>query len=105
MIVIITIKNNKNNVMIKIIKTMINNNSYKSNINDKKKFNSITEEVFFVTQKILGLYPSIPQEINPESLQKVLNIKTKKKIATEYVMEMDRFVLENINFEFNRKAN
>lgn len=46
---------------------MINNNSNKSNIK-YGEINNITDEAISATPEVVGLYPSIPQEVNPESL-------------------------------------
>ena len=47
-----------------------------------------------------GLYPSIPHEAGLKVLEKSLNDCTNKKVSTEDLVKMAKFVLKNNYFEF-----
>ena len=51
-----------------------------------------------------GLYPSIPHEAGLKALEKSLNDCTNKKVSTEDLVKMAKFVLKNNYFEFNGKV-
>ena len=57
-----------------------------------------------VTADVMGLYPSIPHEAGLKSLEKALNNRTNKKVSTEHLVNMVKFVLMNNYFEFNGKV-
>ena len=52
----------------------------------------------------MRLYPSISREAGLETLEKALNNRTNKKVSTEDVVKMAKFVLKNNYFEFNSKV-
>ena len=57
-----------------------------------------------VTADVVGLYPSIPHEAGLEALKKALDNRTEKKVSTEDLLKMAKFVLKNNYFEFNGKV-
>ena len=57
-----------------------------------------------VTADVLGLYPSIPHDVWPEALRRMLNDRVNKKIGTEDLIKVAEFVLKNNCFEFNGKV-
>ena len=52
-----------------------------------------------------GLYPSIPHEAGLKVLEKSLNDCTNKKVSTEDLVKMAKFVLKNNYFELTVKLN
>ena len=52
----------------------------------------------------MGLCPSIPKEAGLEDLEKALNSRTNKKVSTEDLVKMAKFVFSNNYFEFNGKV-
>ena len=57
-----------------------------------------------VTADLVGLYPGIPHEAEVKALEKALNNVTNKRVLTEDLVKMAKFVLKNNYFEFNRKV-
>ena len=57
-----------------------------------------------VKADVMGLCPSIPKEAGLEDLEKALNSRTNKKVSTEDLVKMAKFVFKNNNFEFNGKV-
>ena len=51
-----------------------------------------------------GLDPSIPHKAGLNALEKALNNRTNKKVSTEDLVKMAKFVLKNNYFEFNGKV-
>ena len=51
----------------------------------------------------MGLYPNIHHEEGLKALVDALEKREEKKVPTEFLVEMMRFVLENNIFEFNKK--
>ena len=57
-----------------------------------------------VTADVVGLYPSIPHDTGLEALRKPLDNRKNKKISTDDLTKMGKFVLKNNYFEFNGKV-
>ena len=71
-----------------------------------KKINnldSIPENAILVTADVVGLYPSIPHEVDLRALREALNKRDEKTIPTEELLKMAEFVLKNNYFEFGNK--
>ena len=69
-----------------------------------KNIGSIPKDSILVTEDVVGLYPSIPHEAGLKALEKDLNDCTNKKVSTEDLVKMAKFVLKNNYFEFNGKV-
>ena len=78
---------------------MQSSRSYIKLIKKIKNISTIPKNSIFVTADVLGLYPSIPHE----ALEKALNNRTNKKVSTEDLVKMAKFVLKNNYFEFNNR--
>ena len=57
-----------------------------------------------VTSDVFGLYPSIPHDAGPEVIRKALDNWENKKISTDDLTKIAKFVLKNNYFELNRKV-
>ena len=57
-----------------------------------------------VTADLVGLYPGIPHEAEVKALEKALNNRTNKRVLTEDLVKMAKFVLKNNYFEFDGKV-
>ena len=69
-----------------------------------KNIGTIPKDSILVTADVVGLYPSIPHEAGLKALEKALNSRTNKKVSTEDLVKMAKFVLKNNYFEFNSKV-
>ena len=69
-----------------------------------KNISTILKDSILVTADVVGLYPSIPHEAGLKAIEKALNNRTNKKVSTEDLVKMAKFVLPNNYFEFNRKV-
>ena len=69
-----------------------------------KNIGTIPKDSILVTADVVGLYPSIPHEAGLKALEKALNSRTNKKVSTEDLVKMAKFVLKNNYFEFNGKV-
>ena len=69
-----------------------------------KNIGTIPKDSILVTADVVGLYPSIPHEAGLKALEKALNSRTNKKVSTEHLVKMAKFVLKNNYFEFNGKV-
>ena len=61
------------------------------------------ENAIFVIADVVGLYPSIPHEVDLRALREALDKRDKKTIPTEELLKMAEFVLKNNYFEFGNK--
>ena len=68
-----------------------------------KGLGKVPENAILVTADVVGLYPSIPHEDDLEALYTKLEEQEDKRIATEDILQMAKFVLKNNFFEFNSK--
>ena len=68
-----------------------------------KGLGKVPENAILVTADVVGLYPSIPHEDGLEALYTKLEEPEDKRIATEDILQMAKFVLKNSFFEFNSK--
>ena len=66
-----------------------------------KELGSVPLNVLLVTPDTVGLYPSIPNQDELEALSVKLDQQEDKKIPSEGLVEMVRFVLKNNYFEFD----
>ena len=69
-----------------------------------KNISTIPKDSILVTADVVGLHPSIPHEAVLNGLEKVLNNRTNKKMSTEDLVKMAKFVLKNDYFEFIGKV-
>ena len=69
-----------------------------------KNISTIPKDSILVAADVLGLYPSIPHDAGLKVLEKALNNRTDKKVLTEDMVKMAKFVLKNNYFEFNGKV-
>ena len=69
-----------------------------------KNIGTIPKDSILVTADVVGLYPSIPHEAGLKALEKAFNSRTNKKVSTEDLVKMVKFVLKNNHFEFNGKV-
>ena len=69
-----------------------------------KNVGTIPKDSILVTADVVGLYPSIFHEAGLKALEKALNNRTNKKVSTEDLVKMAKFVLKNNYFEFNGKV-
>ena len=69
-----------------------------------KNIGAIPKDSILVTADVVGLYPSIPHEAGLKALKKALNNRTNKKVSTDDLIKMAKFVLKNNYFEFNGKV-
>ena len=65
--------------------------------------NLILENTILVKADVVGLYPSIPQEVGLRALREGLNKRDEKTIPTEQLSKMAEVVLKNNYFEFGNK--
>ena len=63
-----------------------------------------SKDCILVTADVVGLYPSIPYKTQLKAPEKALNNCTNKKVSTEDLFKMAKFVLKNSYFEFNDKV-
>ena len=70
-------------------------------INESRKLGKIPDNAILVTTDVVGLYPSIPNNVGLRALKEALDKREQKKIPTEDVLQMAEFVLKNNFFEFN----
>ena len=64
-----------------------------------KKINnldSIPENAILVTADVVGLYPSIPLEVDLRALREALDKRDEKTIPTEELLKIAEFVLKTI---------
>ena len=66
-----------------------------------ENIDSIPEDTLLVTADVVGLYPSIPHTAGLATLRDALDKREAKKIPTEDLVKMAKFVLKNNYFEFN----
>ena len=57
-----------------------------------------------ITADVVGLYSSISHVAGIKALEKALNNRINKKISTEDLVKMVKFVLKNNYSEFNNKV-
>ena len=57
-----------------------------------------------VTADVVGLYPSILCEVGLKALEKTFNNLTNKKVSTEDLVQMSKFVLKSNYFKFKRNV-
>ena len=69
-------------------------------INKSQKLGKIPDNAILVTADVVGLYPSIPYNIGLRATKETLEMREKKKIPTENLLQMAEFVLKNNFFEF-----
>ena len=65
---------------------------------------TIPKDSILITADIVGLYPSISHVAGIKALEKALNNRINKKISTEDLVKMVKFVLKNNYSEFNNKV-
>ena len=70
-------------------------------ITESRKLGKIPDNAILVTTDVVGLYPSIPNNVGLRALKEALDKREQKKIPTEDVLQMAEFVLKNNFFEFN----
>ena len=73
-------------------------------IEEIKNISNIPKDSILATADVVGLYPSIPHKAGLKALEKALNNRTNKKVSTEDLVKMAKFVLKNNYFEFNGKV-
>ena len=66
-----------------------------------KTLGCIPDNALPVTADVVGLYPSIPHQAGLIALKEALDKKHLKKIPTDDLIKMTKFVLSNNIFEFN----
>ena len=69
-----------------------------------KNIGTILKYSILVTADVVGLYPSIPHEAGLKALKKALNNRTNKKVSTDDLIKMAKFVLKKNYFKFNGKV-
>ena len=69
-----------------------------------KDIGTIPKDSILITADVVGLYPSIPHEARLKVLENALNSSINKKVSTEDLVKMAKFVLKNNYFEFNGKV-
>ena len=69
-----------------------------------KSLRRIPEDAFLVTVDVVGLYPSIPQDVGLKALYKKLEERSDKKVPSADLVDMAEFVLKNNFFEFYSKV-
>ena len=69
-----------------------------------KNIGTISKDSILATSDVVGLYPSIPHEARLKALEKAFNSRTNKKVSTEDLVKMVKFLLKNNYFEFNGKV-
>ena len=77
---------------------MRNRGSYIKDSNDFKskiKIIDIPNDALLVTANVVGLYPSIPHEVDLSALREALDKRTRKEIPDESLIKMTEFVLKN----------
>ena len=57
-----------------------------------------------ITADVVGSYPSIPHEAGLKALKEALNNRTNKKVSTEDLVKLAKFVFKNNYFKFNGKV-
>ena len=67
-------------------------------------FHHILQDVIMLTADVVGLYPSIPHDAGLEIFRKVVVNRENKKVSTDDVTKMTKFVLKNNYFEFTGKV-
>ena len=66
-----------------------------------KRIGNIPEDAILVTADVVGLYPSIPHELDLKVLKVALEKRESIQISTSELVKMAKFVLQNNYFEFN----
>ena len=66
-----------------------------------KHLTNIPDNAILVSADVVRLYPSIPQEARLRALKAILDRREEKKVSTEDLVKMVKFVLKNNYFEFN----
>ena len=69
-----------------------------------KNISTFPENVILVTADVVGLYPSVPHQAALSALKEALENMSVKKIPTDKLIKMAKFVLKNNLFEFNSKV-
>ena len=69
-----------------------------------KNIGTIPKDSILITADVVRLYLSIPHEAGLKALEKALNNRINKKVWTEDMVKMAKFVLKSNYFEFNCKA-
>ena len=72
-------------------------------INKSRKLGKTPDNAILVTADVVGLYPSIPRNVELRALKEALDKQEQKKIPTEDLVQMADFVLKNDFFEFNNQ--
>ena len=67
-------------------------------------FDHVLPDVIMLTADVVGLYPSIPHDAGLEIFRKVVVNRENKKVSTDDLTKMTKFVLKNNYFEFNGKV-
>ena len=87
---------------------MQSSQSYIKNLGDFIKkiriIGTIPKDSILITADVVGLYPSISHVAEIKALEKTFNNRINKKISTEDLVKMVKFVLKNNYFEFNNKV-
>ena len=55
-------------------------------------------------RRVVGLYPSILQELGLKAIEEALEKRESKQISTDNLIKLAKFVLQNNYFEFNREV-
>ena len=69
-------------------------------IKKTKNIGTTPTDSILVTADIVGLYPNIPHVERLKALQKALNNCANKKVSTEDLVKMTKFVPKNNHFKF-----
>ena len=69
-----------------------------------KNISTLLENAILVTADVVGLYPSIPHQPGLSALKEALESRSVKKISTENLIKMAKFVLKNNFFDCNSKV-
>ena len=69
-----------------------------------KEIVNLPQNSILVTADVVGLYPSIPQEVGLKALVEVREERESKQISTDDLIKLAKFLLQNNYFEFNGKV-
>ena len=67
-----------------------------------KQIKNLPENFILVNADVVGLYPSIPLELDLKALEEAQEKRESKQISTDNLINLAKFVLQNNYFEFNR---
>ena len=73
-------------------------------LEDIKNCNNLSENAILATADLVGFHLSIPHQASFSALKKALENRSLKKISTENLIKMVKFVLKNNLFDFNNKV-